>query len=118
MDSFNDTEQRFFAVPFVLYSTPSPLEGCSLIDYNSQFTAVEKGIMSAVSILSMISSIMIATTIFYNPKLRIHPSKIIGYICMCEALSCYNALVWAINPQAFICYFGLHYLYSWTTFGA
>lgn len=67
--------------------------------------------------MSMLAAIIVAITIFYNPKLRQHPSTIIGYMCICDALSCFNALVWAINPADFICYFGLHMAYSYSTFG-
>jgi len=46
----------------------------------------------------MISATFIAITIFYNEKLRIHPSKLIGYMCICEAMASFNALIWAANP--------------------
>ncbi|CDW83493.1 phosphatidylinositol phosphate kinase [Stylonychia lemnae] len=113
----NITYQMVFK-PFFFYSK-SPLEGCSAITYtDNNITPALKGIYSALSIISMVSSIFIAITIFYNPKLRIHPSKLIGYMAVCEALSCFNALIWAINPIDFICYFGLHYMFNWTTFGS
>jgi hypothetical protein len=103
------------AMPFFLYSN-SPLESCTDINYTS-IAAEVKGLYVSVSLLSMICSIFVAITIFYNEKLRIHPSKLIGYMCICEATSCYNALVWSIHPKDYICYFGLHYLFSWTSFG-
>lgn len=106
---------KFAFRPFVLYAN-SPLEGCTNVDYDKDVSTVERGIYAALSIISMCCSIFIAVTIFYNPKLRIHPSKLIGYMAICEALSCFNALVWAINPLDYICYFGLHYLFNWTTF--
>lgn len=81
--------------PFFLYSY-SPLEGCQHMTYNESASPLVKSIYVSLSLLSMFCSIFIAITIFYNPKLRIHPSKIIGYMCVCEALSCFNALVWAI----------------------
>ncbi len=102
--------------PFFLYSN-SPLEECQNRNYGDGISSQIKGAYVTLSLISMVSSIFVALTIFYNPKLRIHPSKLIGYMCICEALSCFNALVWAINPKDFICYFGLHYLYNWTTFG-
>ena len=112
----NMTYKQHFR-PFFLLGN-SPLEGCQSITYNDgEVSAPVRAIYSALSIVSMISSIFIAITIFYNPKLRIHPSKLIGYMAICEALSCFNALIWAINPLDFICYFGLHYMFNWTTFG-
>jgi hypothetical protein len=102
--------------PFILYAN-SPLDGCQSRSYDGDgMTSAVRGLYVALALVSMISSIFIAITIFYNPKLRIHPSKLIGYMAICEALSCFNALIWAINPLDFICYFGLHYLYSWTTY--
>jgi hypothetical protein len=65
----------------------------------------------------MISSVLVAFTIYKNPKLRQHPATIIALIALCEGISCFNALVWAIDPIDFICYFGLHYIFSWTTLG-
>lgn len=112
-----DMTYRVAFRPFILYSN-SPLEGCTEITYGgNEVTPIVRGLYSALSMISMVSSIFIAITIFYNPKLRIHPSKLIGYMAICEALSCFNALIWAINPLDFICYFGLHYLFNWTTFG-
>jgi len=64
--------------------------------------------------LSMVSTVFVALTIFYNKKLRVHPSQLIGYMCICEGLSCFNSVLWAIGPKEFICYFGLHYLYSYS----
>lgn len=66
--------------------------------------------------MSMFASIFVALMIFYTPKLRQHPSTLIGYICLSEGLACFNALVGVINPKDFICYFGLHYVLNETTF--
>jgi hypothetical protein len=76
---------------------------------------LENGFYAFIAILSICSSIIVALMIFYNPKLRIHPSKLIGYMCICEAASCFSALIWVINPRQYVCYFGLHYLWSYTT---
>lgn len=101
--------------PFVLYAN-SPLQGCQDRTYDSDgMSSGVRGVYVSLALVSMITSIFIAITIFYNPKLRIHPSKLIGYMAICEALSCFNALIWAMNPLDFICYFGLHYLFSWTS---
>jgi len=103
--------------PFILFSN-STLEGCTDRSYDGGgMSSSVRGVYVTLALISMISSIFIAVTIFYNPKLRIHPSKLIGFMAVCEALSCFNALIWAINPLDFICYFGLHYLFNWTTFG-
>jgi hypothetical protein len=75
----------------------------------------ERGTIVVFALASIVASLSVALTIFYNPKLRIHPSKLIGYMCICEAASCFSALIWVINPLNYICYFGLHYLWHWTT---
>ena len=99
--------------PFVL--TGAPLEGCGRVNPVNADTNLENGFYACIAILSICSSIIVALMIFYNPKLRIHPSKLIGYMCICEAASCFSALIWVINPQQYVCYFGLHYLWSYTT---
>ena len=100
--------------PFVL--TGKILEGCNKTSQNSSDeTNLENGFYAFIAILSICSSIIVALMIFYNPKLRIHPSKLIGYMCICEAASCFSALIWVINPRQYVCYFGLHYLWSYTT---
>ena len=77
----------------------------------------QKGFYAAVSMLSMVISLSVTVTIFYNKKLSQHPSKLIGYMCLTEGLSCFNAMIRALSPVDFICYFGLHYIFSWTTYG-
>jgi len=100
--------------PFVL--TGSPLKFCDQTSQkDANETNLENGFYAFIAILSICSSIIVALMIFYNPKLRIHPSKLIGYMCICEAASCFSALIWVINPRQYVCYFGLHYLWSYTT---
>jgi len=74
-------------------------------------------LFTVLAVFSMFCACYVAYTIFYNAKLSIHPSKLIGYMCLCEGIASYNALIWAANPEVVICYFGLHYLFSWTLFG-
>jgi hypothetical protein len=101
-------------VPFFL--STSPLAGCSNISFdNTKDSNLQRAMYSGMAILSIVSTIIVATMIFYNAKLRIHPSKLIGYMCICEAASCFSALIWVIDPRAYICYFGIHYLWTYTT---
>ncbi len=99
--------------PFILAN--SPLQGCQTVNYNTGTPQAVRGIIVSVALVSMFFSVLVALTIFYNPKLRIHPSKLIGYMCINEGLSCFHALIWTIGPIDFICYFGLHYLFAYTT---
>lgn len=101
--------------PFVFGLTNSTLEFCDK-RFGEDTSDKERGTYAVLAMLSMTASVFVAWTIFYNPKLRQHPSTLIGYMCICEALSSFNALVWAIHPIDFTCYFGLHYLYSYSTF--
>ena len=114
--SFTDRDLDYQTVfrPF-LFQTPSYLEGCSGTSAQSK-AMWEKGVYTSIGLVSMVSSLFVALTIFYNPKLRIHPSKLIGFMCICEGISCFNALIWVIGPIDISCYFGFHYLYSWTFF--
>lgn len=114
--TFSTREHEYVEVfrPF-LFQTPSFLEGCTGASaYQKPMWA--KGVYASIGLVSMVSSLFVAITIFYNPKLRIHPSKLIGFMCICEGMSCFNALLWVINPIDVSCYFGLHYLYSWSMF--
>ena len=96
--------------PFFL--TDHQLEGCGMSFEQNDLTNVEKGIIGFLALVSISTSIAVASTIFWNPKLRLHPSKLIGYMCVCEAASCFAALVWVVNPMTYSCYFGLHYVWS------
>ena len=114
-ENFTPSEDliKFTFRPFILAS-PSYLNGCTNINYSAGTPMAVIGVFSFIALISMVASSFIAITIFYNPKLSIHPSKLIGYMCICEGLSCFNALIWAANPINVICYFGLHYVFSWT----
>ena len=98
-------------------SSPSQLDGCSNITYGNTYYMSILGIFAFLAFVSMLCATFIALTIFYNEKLRIHPSKLIGYMCLSEAMASFNALLWVANPETIICYFGLHYVFSWSLFG-
>lgn len=99
----------------VFFLTNTQLIGCTDVPNTGNTYNIERGSIVVLALISIITSISVALTIFYNPKLRIHPSKLIGYMCVCEAASCFSALIWVINPLNYICYFGIHYLWHWTT---
>lgn len=92
-----------------------PLDYCENVQ-KTHDTMQIRGFLAAVSVISMVTSLAVAATIFYNKKLSQHPSKLIGYMCLAEGLSCFNAMISSINTVDFICYFGLHYIFSWSTF--
>lgn len=95
--------------------TGAKLIGCETTFASNELSNPERASIVILALISIVTSISVALTIFYNPKLRIHPSKLIGYMCVCEAASCFSALIWVINPLNYICYFGIHYLWHWTT---
>ena len=100
----------------VFQATPieKPLEYC---EYTKNTDTETKSVYAGLATLSMISSVFIAWTIFHNKKLRQHPSSLIGLMAICEGISCFNALVWALNPLDYICYLRLHELFSWSMMG-
>ena len=100
--------------PFFL--TGTELQGCDGIKIEEHLPMAVKGVMTGLALTSMSAALFVGYNIFVNEKLSIHPSKLIGYMCYCEAISCFNALIWIVNPMEYICYFGLHYLYNWSTF--
>lgn len=103
--------------PVEFYS--SDLEGCTdeVMEATSyiNFTNLEIGFLSGLAVVSILTSATIATTIFYSKKLSMHPSKLIGYMCISEAIQSFQALIWLISPYKYACYFGWHYLLSWLT---
>ena len=62
----------------------------------------------------MTGSVFVAATIFYSKKLQAHPQPLIAYICMCEAISSFNAMMQSVNPKTFADYFKLDELFSYT----
>jgi len=114
MEIFGHSQAPHFEAfsPFVL--TGTALIGCSE-SFSNDMSMLERGAYVIFAIISMITSLSVAVTIFYNEKLRLHPSKLIAYMCVCEGASCFSALIWVIDPRNYICYFGIHYLWRWTT---
>ena len=89
------------------------LEACDKADAN-QSSYLQKFFYIFVATLSMTGSILVALSIFYNKKLQAHPQYLIACICICEGISCFNGVVWAISSEYISCYFGLNQLLSWT----
>ena len=110
-DSILDSVKSFLLPEL---SQEDPIEYC---EYTKNTDTEEKGVYASLAIVSMTASIFVAWTIFYNKKLRQHPSSLIGYMALCEGISCFNALVWAVNPLDYICYLKLHIIFSWTIRG-
>ena len=77
-------------------------------------TSKFKAVYVTIGSLSIIAAIFIWTTIFSIKKLRAHPSVMIGYISLFEAISWFHSVVWAISTMEYIDYFGLQYLLKYT----
>lgn len=100
--------------PFIL--TNEPLIGCDKSFTSSKdFSSAETGAIALLALISISTSVTVGYTIFYNEKLRVHPSKLIGYMCICEAASCFSALIWVIDPRRYSCYFAWHYFFNYLT---
>jgi hypothetical protein len=67
-----------------------------------------------IGIFSLVAATFVFLTIFSVKKLRAHPSIMIGYISLFEAISCFHAVVWASSTMEYIEYFGLQYLFRYT----
>ena len=52
-----------------------------------------------------------------NSSLNHHPNKLIYYMCLSEAISCYSCMIDQVNAKDFIEHFNLDRLFSWTLFG-
>ena len=77
---------------------------------------LERAAKAFVAFLSMTGTIFVATTIFYSKKLQAHPMPLIAYICICEALSSFNAMMQSIPATTFVSYSYLDILFSNTFF--
>ncbi|CDW72257.1 phosphatidylinositol phosphate kinase [Stylonychia lemnae] len=64
--------------------------------------------------MSMTGSVFVASTIFYSKKLQAHPQPLIAYICMCEAISSFSAMMQSVDSKVFASYFGLDEIFSYT----
>lgn len=74
--------------------------------------------LGAVAIISMIFSISVGLAILYVPKLRIHPSKLIAYMLLCEAISSFHSYIIALSARDVVCYFNLNTFLQYSTFNA
>ena len=72
-----------------------------------------KGLYMGLTAVSISASMFIFISVFTNKKLTTHPSVMIGYIALFEALSAYHVMIWMVSPMHFIDYFGLRYLFKY-----
>lgn len=88
---------------------------CSIIDtQNLHLTSKIKASYVILGTLSIIAAVFVFSTIFSIKKLRAHPSIMIGYISLFEAISCFHSVIWAISTMEYIDYFGLEYIFKYT----
>ena len=80
-------------------------------------TSKVKAVYVLFGSISMIAAVFVFTTIFSVRKLRAHPSIMIGYISLFEAISWFHSVVWAVSTMEYIDYFGLEYLFNYTVVG-
>ena len=69
-----------------------------------------------IGTVSICASSLVAVVIHFNPKLMAHPNKLVYYMCLAEAIACYNSVVAQIGCEDFICYWGLDKIFHYTTF--
>ena len=74
-------------------------------------TSKLKAVYVVLGSLSIIAATFIFATIFSVQKLRAHPSIMIGYMSLFEAISCFHSIIWAVSTMEFIEYFGLEHLF-------
>ncbi|CAI2386238.1 unnamed protein product [Moneuplotes crassus] len=67
-----------------------------------------------VGSLSIIAATFLFVTIFTVKKLKAHPSIMIGYISLFEAISAFHSILWAVSTLEYVEYFGLGHLFTWT----
>ena len=77
----------------------------------------EKAIFFIFMMVSIISLMTVALTIFTSKKLNQHPSPLIARICIAEAMLAWNSFFKYFYPVLPICYLQTYKLLHWTTFG-
>ena len=75
-----------------------------------------KSFFIVVGIISIFCTVFVLTTIFSVKKLKVHPSIMIGYISLFEAISSFHTIVWVCGTVEVIEYLGLEKLFKGTFF--
>lgn len=109
---------------------PAPIEMIHKMDYfRKQFTScaeVEAEYKStdaesalpivAFAIISIIFTSSVAYMMKKNPQLMAHPNRLIFYMCICEGIIAWHAMIAHLCPERVVCYFKLQELFEHTTF--
>ena len=64
--------------------------------------------------LSLMSSGIVAMTIYCNKKLKEHPNMLIAYISICNFISGACLMIYIVGTPDIVCYFGLATLHQKT----
>lgn len=72
--------------------------------------------MIFLAVCSMVGSLFVASMIFSSKKLQVHPNRLIGYTCLSEAVSSFNAVIWTMNTRYIVTYMDLNQFMAWTFF--
>lgn len=109
------TPRRMYNLDFF---TDDELDGQTCDDINQVFTTetnAHAAEIIAFSLLSMALTSGVAIMMYRNPQLMAHPNKLIYYMCLCEGIVAWQAMISHLGPKTIICYFGLANLYEKTT---
>jgi len=93
------------------------IDKCALLDTYTDSEMQRRAVYTLIGFISIGAAVLISLMMIWNPKLMMHPNKLILYMCISEALGTYHALVATVGVKSFICYFGLHKIWIETTFG-
>lgn len=97
------------------FCTDEILTQFSTQDNKTQTLYIQRAIYCTLAVLSILGLIIVALSIFYNKKLREHPSPLIARICLVEAIMCWNSLMRFLEPKYIICYFNQYAILAATT---
>ena len=68
------------------------------------------------AMFSMMCTGFVALMMRNNKQLMSHPNKLIFYMCICEGIIAWQAMIIHLGTQELICYFRLDELFTVTTF--
>ena len=64
--------------------------------------------------LSMLASFIVASTIYFNKRLRGHQGKLVMFLSIANFCSVYHQFVWAVDASDYFCYLGQTQMFRWS----
>lgn len=100
------------------FTTETKGQTCETLAHGGNYTDDEMtgaALLVAFSATSIILTSSVALMMRNNKQLMAHPNSLIFYMCLCEGIIAWQAMVSHLGVPNFVCYFKLDELYANTT---